>query len=615
LGVIDEEYTSNRKTPIKQKLLENIQAYREWLLQLTICDPACGSGAFLNQALDFLIKEHGYIDVLQTTLLGGGFVFPNIENTVLENNIFGVDLNEESVEIAKLSLWLRTAQPRRKLNDLSSNIKCGNSLIDSKAVAGDKAFKWEDEFPTVFAKGGFDVIIGNPPYVDIKGLDPEMVRILFNKYETTENRINLYSIFIEKGFYLIKSKGILSFINPNSILVNSSYTKIRKLLLPHMSLIVKLPDGVFEDAIVETIIFEFRKDANIDKIDVIVYPKDERISFIDDRNKRAIDKSGWKKNTDVNYNIFVSVEQSKILSKIKQETKTLDEIADFSLGITPYDKYQGHSIETIKSRAFHSVNKIDDTYKPLISGANITRFSVNSECNEFIKYGDWLGAKREEKFFTQPRILVRQIVSGKPPRIYAGFTDENLYFTQIGFGLIPKKDTVSPIYLLGIINSKLINFYHKYSFLDLEKELFQKLLIANCKKFPIKVNRNSETAISIEVAVNHIMKLISIEHEITHRFFSFIKSTFRIETSKKLQNWHELNFGDFIKELNKALKSEGGKPLTKIQEMDWMEIFETKKAEAVQLKNEINKTDADIDELVYQLYGLTDEEIEIVKNS
>ena len=72
---------------------------------MTVYDPACGSGAFLNQALDFLIKEHQYIDELQTNLLGGGLVFPNIETTVLENNIYGVDLNEESVEIAKLSLW------------------------------------------------------------------------------------------------------------------------------------------------------------------------------------------------------------------------------------------------------------------------------------------------------------------------------------------------------------------------------------------------------------------------------------------------------------------------------------------------------------------------------
>ncbi len=155
LGFKEEEYFKSRKNRPKAKLAELVQlldTYRDWLLQLTICDPACGSGAFLNQALDFLIKEHTYIGELKTNVLGGGLPFPNIETTILENNIFGVDLNEESVEIAKLSLWLRTAQPRRKLNDLSSNIKCGNSLIDSKAVAGDKAFNWQEQFPTIFKK-------------------------------------------------------------------------------------------------------------------------------------------------------------------------------------------------------------------------------------------------------------------------------------------------------------------------------------------------------------------------------------------------------------------------------------------------------------------------------
>ncbi len=142
--------------------------------------PACGSGAFLNQALDFLIKEHGYIDELKAKVLGGGIVFSDIENTILENNIYGVDLNEESVEIAKLSLWLRTAQPRRKLNNLNSNLKCGNSLIDNKTVAGDKAFNWEEQFPQVFKKGGFDVVIGNPPYVRVQTIKD------FNQKESLE---------------------------------------------------------------------------------------------------------------------------------------------------------------------------------------------------------------------------------------------------------------------------------------------------------------------------------------------------------------------------------------------------------------------------------------------
>ena len=184
LGFQEEEYFKGRKNRNKstiEKLVLTLDTYREWLLQLTICDPACGSGAFLNQALDFLIKEHTYIDELKAKVLGGGLVFSDIETTILENNIYGVDLNEESVEIAKLSLWLRTAQPRRKLNNLNSNIKCGNSLIDSKTVASDKAFNWQEQFPKVFENGGFDVIIGNPPYVKRQNLSDENQIIFLEK--------------------------------------------------------------------------------------------------------------------------------------------------------------------------------------------------------------------------------------------------------------------------------------------------------------------------------------------------------------------------------------------------------------------------------------------------
>ncbi|MGL2992905.1 Eco57I restriction-modification methylase domain-containing protein [Flavobacterium sp. TSSA_36] len=155
LVINDEDYFATKEhAPLpkkkKQELLEKLDTYRKWLLQLTICDPACGSGAFLNQALDFLIEEHQYIDELQAKLFGDALVLTDMENSILENNLFGVDLNEESVEIAKLSLWLRTAQPNRKLNDLSGNIKCGNSLIDDPEVAGDKAFSWKEAFPQVF---------------------------------------------------------------------------------------------------------------------------------------------------------------------------------------------------------------------------------------------------------------------------------------------------------------------------------------------------------------------------------------------------------------------------------------------------------------------------------
>ncbi len=133
-----------------EQLFEKLEKYKEWLLSLKILDPACGSGAFLNQALNFLIDEHNFIIDLKTDLRKDQLVAFDIDTAVLENNLYGVDINEESVEIAKLSLWLKTAKKGRKLTDLSKHIKCGNSLIDDPEIAGDKAFNWHKEFPQVF---------------------------------------------------------------------------------------------------------------------------------------------------------------------------------------------------------------------------------------------------------------------------------------------------------------------------------------------------------------------------------------------------------------------------------------------------------------------------------
>jgi len=182
LNIIDEDFAPQKRKANRQQLLQKIEDYRAWLLQLTICDPACGSGAFLNQALEFLIAEHQSIDALKAKLFGDAIVWSDVENSILENNLYGVDINEEATEIAKLSLWLRTARKGRKLNSLSQHIKCGNSLIDDAAIAGDKAFNWRNEFPEVFEKGGFDVVIGNPPYATKIFTDIEMKLYKKNHY-------------------------------------------------------------------------------------------------------------------------------------------------------------------------------------------------------------------------------------------------------------------------------------------------------------------------------------------------------------------------------------------------------------------------------------------------
>lgn len=232
IGLREEDYADRADAKKRRRELhERLQQYQTWLEGITILDPACGSGAFLNAALNFLIEEHGRLDRLRATLFGDALALREVGHAILENNLFGVDINDESVEIAQLALWLRTAQKGRKLSALSHNLRVGNSLISDPAVAGDKAFDWQAAFPEVFANGGFDVVIGNPPYVDIKGMDPTLVKSLFLSFSTAENRINLYSLFIEKGYSLIKKGGILAFINPNSMLMNSLYEKLRNVFL------------------------------------------------------------------------------------------------------------------------------------------------------------------------------------------------------------------------------------------------------------------------------------------------------------------------------------------------------------------------------------------------
>ncbi|MBK8855110.1 MAG: N-6 DNA methylase [Saprospiraceae bacterium] len=218
LNLVEDEFVL-ASSPTKRKTLhEKLQNYKTFLLSLTICDPACGSGAFLNQAFLYLQKQHQYIADLESKLFDTPLALTDVSADILEHNLFGVDINEESVEIARLSLWLRSARRGRKLNNLSSNIKCGNSLIDDHEVAGDKAFKWEEEFPHVFAKGGFDVVIGNPPYV--KARDNENIkerRYIEKNYFSAYKMWDLYIPFIEKGINILKGNGSISMIIPDTI--------------------------------------------------------------------------------------------------------------------------------------------------------------------------------------------------------------------------------------------------------------------------------------------------------------------------------------------------------------------------------------------------------------
>lgn len=688
--------------------IEDTKEANQIINSLKICDPAVGSGHFLVSALNEIIaikhdlklltdregkrlKEY-QVDIVNDELIvtdeeGLPFAYnpKNKESqrlqetlfhekqTIIENCLFGVDINPNSVKICRLRLWIELlknayyktddkangAEVLETLPNIDINIKCGNSLIarfgldadlkqalkqskwniesyklavdtyrnaDSKAQKRDmerliadikgnfrseiatndpkklklekqkgelfnftqqvgmfalskkeqtewnkkvntlaaevkkletdideiksnkiyeNAFEWRFEFPEVLNDAGdfvgFDVVIGNPPYVDIKELGQNDVNFFFGNYKTAANRINLYSIFIERVYSLLRDKASLSFIIPNSILMNSSYLELRKLIVEDIDEIIKLPDNVFEEAIVETIIFSLIKNNNGNDCNIIKYGAKEKLLSIEVEKKIKLNKESWKSFDDLKFNVYGDENNFKILNRLSKYEKLFD-FADFTLGITPYDKYKGHSQDLIKNRSFHSKIKETNQYKPLIKGENIMPYVVTESIAEYIKYGNWLGAPRDERFFKEPRIIVRQIVSGNPPKIFAGYTDKHLYFTQIGFSIIPKNN-ITPKYLLCLLNSKLINFYHKYMFLDIEKELFQKILIENCKNLPI-----------VKIDIKNQQPFIAKVDQIL------------------------------------ALKQNDAAADTSILEQE-------------------------IDQMVYQLYGLTAEEIAIVENS
>ncbi len=565
----------------------------EQVSKIKILDPACGSGSFLLGAYEYLLKWHtDYYNkkskkTKQPQLTPEGNLTSSIKKQILINNIFGVDLDEQAVEVTKLSLLLKclegetkasithqmTMFKERVLPNLDNNVKAGNSLVNDNFYNGEidfepnaekkiKPFNWQTTFKEVFAKGGFNVIIGNPPWVDLKGHPNELVKYYFSNYHTAENRINLYAIFLERAIQLMESTGKFGFIIPNSLLYQSSYQKLRKHILEKSKLqnIVRLPDNTFEGVKAESlIIIGNTKD---EAVECLIYDRKDKISFINQDNAqqvRYVNQNKWLGNSFSAYDIFTDEQVSSLLNRLEENTKPLIDFCDFTLGLTPYDKYKGHTEKQIKERAFHSTTAIDKTYKKLLSGGDITRYNVTWGEKEYISYGKWLGAPREKRFFTEPRILIRQIISGNPARIFAGYTDKELYNTQSVFNLVLKQNIdVNIKFILAIINSKLMNFYHANKYLDQSKNLFQKILIQNCKQFPIPI----------------------------------------IDTTDKQQ---------------KATHDKIVKQVENIETIQQSLIVSKNQNQTEQLQNRLQAEENRLDYMVYELYNLTQIEIKAIK--
>lgn len=862
LGIVDEEYAKgrrNRKKDTIKQLDGLLTEYREWLLSLTICDPACGSGAFLNQALEFLIEEHAYADELKAQLFGGGLVFQDVSNHILENNIYGVDINDESVEIAKLSLWLRTAQRGRKLTTLNNNIKCGNSLIDDFAVAGEKAFDWKKEFPTVFRikekkafhittathdsrtsqrmidhkvrqlrdggtrpkaegiwlepedeilitntlaeiikedqlnvmaynicgdhmhlllvceeeevskivgkikaitskeyntavgittrghvplskeekktynslwtqkfgckeiedekqlwntveyirtnrekhelpplpqhsigplshsnkgagslvleqnelfycsydhafrteyKGGFDVVIGNPPYLRVQGLRGNFekeTQFYETEYKSATGRFDIYVLFIEKAFQLIKQLGKVSFILPHKFLISDFGEGIRSFLTNKQaveSLVHFGSEMVFEDASTYTCILGLSH-GNEQLLYKQLNPSNVLFDFHFDKiDVKTLSGDKWNLQSGDSGEIFKKLSRhpftlKDVLSAIRTGIDSGDDDLFIMQGKIVGDKFIGFS-----NKIGQEVEIETALIKPMLKGKDVKRFSkishdfyviyphhevegktipyeeeemklkfpltynymlpfkealvkkkIHKKTNP--KYWYSLHRSREKTVFEQEKIITPETSLGGNMSIdYSKF----YHNTQV-YSLIRNNEyELDYKFLIAVLNSNLFWFYLQSTGAILRGGYFR-FKTKYLEPFPFPEPISHKEQIPFIEKVNIMLKNTTEIQNIQSQFLLLFQSKFELEKlSSNLQNWYKLDFKDFLKELKKAKVQ-----LSLSEEAEWMHYFNEQKQLALQLKSEIDQTDKEIDRMVYTLYGLTEEEVKIIE--
>lgn len=605
----DEDFNSihkisRGKNKLEKKIQQHIEfyeAYKKILSEIKILDPACGSGAFLNQAFDFLYAEGQRVNHELVRLRGGQMDSFDLNKHILEKNLFGVDLNPESVEITKLSLWLKTANAHKELTSLDNNIKCGNSLIDDPNVAGEKAFIWKEEFKQIIDQGGFDVIIGNPPYATGTVLSQLEKEFYLSNFITAQYQLELYILFIEKAISLLSINGDIAFITPNSWLKNLMMSECRKLMLDNLTFNKIIPNipSVFEDASVDTLMFIANKSIKQKECAICsFYEKEIQI-------KHFINQERFLNNHKYIFDLEITNHLYNIFSKITENCLLMSDLFHIISGIRPYDKYTGQSELIIKEKAYHADYKKDNSFVPELRGKHINRYFYQWDNKHYISYGDWLAAPREAIFFEGERIIFREIL-GKTNFICT-LINENFKIDRSLYIALPKENNTLHIkYVLALLASKFLCFYFRYINNEFDL-LFPKIRVAEFSRLPIKVISQEQQQPFIEKADLLINKNKELQ-ELKNKFLRFIQAELKPQKlNSKLQNYEELTWSEFKEELKKAKVNFEKLSIKSIRE--WQEEFDKEKQQLISIKIIINQTDNDIDMMVYRLYGLDDNEI------
>ena len=581
------------------KLVEGIAPEKS--LVLRILDPACGSGSFLIRAFERVCehwqewltaqlpkektaraaweKKHRKLCWVDAET-GDIHLTVDLKRRILTENIYGVDLDSAAVEVTQLSLYLKmlenenrtTLQRERELfadeiallPPLQDNIKCGNSLIasDFSMMSEDlvrvNAFDWDVQFRDIMKAGGFDAVIGNPPYIFTRnqGIAEDEKEYYYRGYKHQSIQLNTFGVFVEKSHVLLKTSGHLGFITPNNWLTIDTFMPLRAFILGATSRlkITNILDRVFEAADVDTCVVVFQK-GSPDSLTVAEMSKEREI-FIRSLEPNIITPPSFI----IQIGLLKDGTSQSLLTKLEQASEPLSAFATVSTGLKAYQIGKGKPKQTDKQkdgRVFHAAAKGNSSFGKYLDGVDVCRY-VLGWSGEWLSYGNWLAEPRRSVPFDGDRILVRQIPASPPYLVHGVFTSDQFYNDINSMVIFAPSRSASLKFLLGAINSRLVSFWFEKKFDKLQRKIFPQFKVKELAEFPIPRIDLSKPADK----ARHDKLVMLVEK--------------MLALTPKLR----------------AAKTE---------------------AEKATLQNAVSKTDHDIDALVYELYALTPDEIALVE--
>jgi hypothetical protein len=605
------------------------------LRDLRIVDPACGSGAFLVAAFDALAAEYrGVIEHLD--VLGEPIDFDPFDEIVTKN-LYGVDLNAESVEITRLALWLKTARSQHRLQNLEATIKAGNSLIDDKGFT-EHPFDWRAAFPAVFAQGGFDVVIGNPPYVRMELIKPAKP-YLEKHYVVAADRADLYAYFFERGVGVLKEGGRLGYISSSTFFRTGSGENLRRFLGDNVAVETVIDFGdlqIFEGVTTYPAIITLRKGGAVEgtvsflKVDVL--PKDLEADFAT-RGRRMprarLGAGSWQLEDD---------RLARLRDKIVNGRKTLGEVYGAPLyGIkTGFNEAFIIDVPT-RDRLVVQDPKSAELLVPFLRGENVKRWRVEPEglflintpkgkvdIDAYPAIRDWLlpfktdlenRATKQEWFELQQAQLAYQPSFRTEKIIYGHFAQERIFaFDRQGYFSNDKSYFIpnGTFDLLSLLNSN-VSWFIITGLSPAVRGGFYEMRVQYIEQTPIPDMSSAARAELVrlgEACTKASVSSFDVKSAVRHRILD-LASPERAKLSRKLMEWWTLDFAAFRDEIKHVFRTE-----MPVKERGEWEGYLAEQGDNVRaLTAEIEAAEREIDGIVYRLFDLTPEEITLLEAS